>query len=175
MTDKYDAAARRSKEPQKLNEFQTKMKANLERIHAKVKEHTESTGGQSPILLLIRGTQLDPVDMQPYIDDKEIMAALIKAYQNQDDVDGTILITEAWVSTVAAAPDGGMPPEAEMILPSEDPDRKEVLFYLAETRQGNLAAQALMTREGDALSVGPLQIIADAEHKGRFVGGTYDD
>jgi hypothetical protein len=165
-----------SKRPKSLTEFQQKMKIMLERIHKESSEFTERTGGHPPVLILIREDELEAIDFRKFIEDKQLMASMIKAYQNQDHINGTILLTEAWVLAIDAEPDGSLPP-TDHLIPSESPDRKEVLFYMVETRLGNVAAQANMIRDGDKLTIGPLELLTDEGNsfQGRFVGGSFED
>lgn len=154
---------------------------NLHSIHDKAKKIVEQTGGHPPILFLLRDSDAEAIDFSTYIEDKDLMAVMIKAYQDQDDVDGSILLTEAWVLKIDTNSEEGKRLEKSLepqIMPSESPDREEVLFYMVETRGGDIAAQAPITREGKKTIVGDLQVInpegKDDRLTGRFVGGTFN-
>ena len=149
---------------------------NLETLHKTSKMIVELSGGHPPTFMLVRGPKIEAIDFTPYIEDKDLMEVMLKSYKAQDDIDVTILLTEAWALELDAKSELGkqiMAGEAEAPIPTDSPDRKEILFYLVETRSGKTyTAQADIIRNGDQTVLGPLQMMADekAELRGRFVG-----
>jgi len=159
--------------------FRLKLREILNDLYEHSKKIIEKTGGHPPILFLLRNTgKIESIDFSTYIEDKDLMAVMLKAYQDQDDLDGSILLTEAWMVAVDIKSEegkrilGGKDPA---ITPSASPDKEEVLFFLVETKAGTVAADAPIIRKGKHTSLGPLRI-KDAEEgkfSGRFVGGAF--
>lgn len=139
----------------------------------------EKYGSHPPVLFLLGDDGVtEMVDLSDYIEDKDMMALMIRSYQAQEGINGSVLLTEAWVvQHDKNSPEGKYIAEhgyPEM-TPSESPDRKEVLFYMIETKFGNFAAQAPIMREGNEVTVGELAFNpwdeGDGDYQGRFIGG----
>jgi hypothetical protein len=149
-------------------EWEKLVKDLMAKLHTQCKEFVEDTGGQPPLLIQVFSDRRELIDMMTYLDDKDLMEVMIKAYQMQEGVIGTIFVSEAWMAVFDK--------ETEFVRPVNSPDREEVLFFLAEGKGGTFAARALMTRdEKDKVTVGPLQHMSEPGEKitGRFVGNQF--
>jgi hypothetical protein len=140
-------------------------------IHEEATKKFLRDGDMDPTLFLLHKDRTwRAVNMSAFSADKEMFGVMVKAHQLDSDVVGTILLSEVWMV------EGGE--EALNVLPSESPDRIEALFYMAETKFGNLAARAEIVREGKkAVDLKPLEIMADGEAKeatGRLVSGVFN-
>jgi len=165
------------------SKIRAKLHEIVEELHKISTGFFAEHGSQPPILFVLKGdklpTERQVVDLQDYIEDKELLASMIQAYQNQDGVIGTIFMSEAWVIKVDTKSEEGkrlIRGEAPRIQPSESSEREEVLFYMAETLGGNLAAQAPIIRRGKKATLGKLEFSPggeDGEFEGRLIGGTF--
>lgn len=152
----------------------------MKSVHEEVVPQFLNNQAQAPTLFLLKtGGGWEVVDFSPYIDDKDLMAIMLKAYQMDDRLDGTLLLTEAWMMAIDAESEEGKRIERgedPSVMPSDSPARKEVLFYMAETRFGSIAAEAAIVREGTkAIEVTALHVMPDVEEdlRGRFIGGQF--
>lgn len=152
----------------------------MKAVHEETMPQFITNQAQAPTLFLLkRGGGWEMVDFTNYIEDKDLMAMMIKAYQMDDRLDGTLLLTEAWMMSIDKDSEEGQrieKGEGPSVMPSESSERKEVLFYMAETRFGNIAAEAEIVREGDkAVEVKALNVLPDVEEdlRGRFIGGQF--
>jgi hypothetical protein len=140
-------------------------------IHEEAIKEFLRKGEMRPTMFLLHKDRTWSVaDLTGFENDKDLFEVMVKAYQLDPKVDGTILLTEVWMIEVDA--------EKKIdVRPSESPDRVEALFYMAETKFGNAAARAEIVREGKkATALKPLIVMADglaAEATGRLVGGTF--
>ena len=163
-------------------EMRTKLEEILEELYKFVVGFFDEHGAQPPVLVLLTETNVQRiVDLRDYVEDKELMASMIQAYQNQDEVLGTVFVSEAWVLVVDVNSEEGKritEGKTPRIAPSDSPDREEVLFFMAETRGGNLAAQAPILRKGNKATIGKLVFSpppygGGGEFEGRLIGGTF--
>jgi hypothetical protein len=142
------------------------IKQNLRSLHAMTKKELAATSGVRPRLLLVHDTdddvtQPEIINFDNYIDDPDVMTAMLKAYKMQPTVSISVFMSEAWgLSINADSEQGKRLKSGEEPFPkdiSQHPDREEIVSYLVESRTGVLAASAAIIRNGDDASFGPLE------------------
>lgn len=141
--------------------------ALLTLIYTPSKRLIDQVGEHPAVLYVINEdpasiTKPEIVDLQPYIDDRDVMKAVIEAHQDFDGgVVATVTVTEAWmVAFNKNSEEGEALRRGELdMLPSESPDRSEVVMFLLETADSKYAAHAEMIRDGDTVTLGPLQVM----------------
>ena len=165
-------------------ELRRELEKTITDIFEKSKKIVQITKGHPPVLFLLRTNgDVESIDFSSYIEDKDLMAVMLKSYQLQDDLDGTILMTEAWVIKVDKDSEIGQrigddsltEEDLEVLQPSESPDREEVLFFMAETKAGDITAQAPIIRKSkNEATLGELEFMMQdaSEFRGRFIGGS---
>ena len=127
-------------------------------------------GTQHPALLLcLERGDVRVVKLDEFTGDKDMLDIVIKAHQERPEVDGTILVIEAWMAASTAEEVEQLRKGGEVLPPSERPDKKEILMFVVETRAGATMAYADITRNPNKL--GPLQWMQEEKFEGRLVGG----
>jgi hypothetical protein len=153
------------------------MKENFERILKLAKDMIEATGGMPPLFFVMSDDGIEQIDLAPYFNDKDLVADLMKSFQADPKTEATIFCSEAWIAKIDKdSPEGRRIAEGKNpdLTPSAREDREEVIFLLAETRNGDLSGQAPIIRSGKSATVGELSIIPQSENnhvEGRFTGG----
>jgi hypothetical protein len=133
-------------------------------------------GKQPPLLFLIKTdpeSLLHPriIDLEPYLGDSEILNIIIEAYQDFDNpesqVVASIFVTEAWMLEIAVDSEEGKKITNNGVLPvpSDSPDKREVLMFMLKTRDAEYAADAEIDRSGERAKLKPLRVIGDEDDK----------
>ena len=110
----------------------------------------------------------------PDIHDKDVAVGIVKAKFDTEDVESYVFMSEAWVLEQAAV--GG--PEIERAMQhglSEHPDRREVIAFSAENRDGQMqtARRYILRPEHGKAKLTPLKLddmVSITESRGRMVG-----
>ena len=109
------------------------------------------------------------VYITPWQDDREkqMIASALRLIFAARNVVRYVMASEAWIvhrSKEEMDDEGG-----DLPVPSECPDRQEVLSIFGVEEGRSIGAQAPILHTGDERSLGPLKIFDDVQSSGRFV------
>ena len=136
-----------------LREFVEKASRNIEPIFA-------ARGQVLPMYHIVIGTEEIVMPAPPT--DKETAVHIMKVLFEKSGAHRYVFIDEAWLATEVAPPgqtiDDMRKRMKTMTPPSERPDRKEVVIFMAEDEtEGYFTAQREITRDADGKgTLGPL-------------------
>jgi hypothetical protein len=133
----------------------------VERASAKIEVVFNATGEVLPMYHFVIGAEDVVLPAPP--GGKDIAVAIMREIFKKTGTHRYVFIDEAWLATEIAPPDTSMDDMHErmktMTPPSERPDRKEVVIFMAEDEtEGYFAAQREIIRDADGKgTLGPLE------------------
>ena len=105
--------------------------------------------------------------------DKDTSVAMMKAWMHLNDIDRYVFFDEAWIVDDRHGQIGLDMEKVRRVGISEHPDRREVVMFSAENRQGEqmMARRFILRPEIGKPRLAPLQIDEKFDHsEGRMVG-----
>ena len=95
----------------------------------------------------------------PHEFQKLLIVGIIRACREAGDFDGVVMVSEAWASMPTK------PELAQVLPPSLDPDRKEIVFAFAHGSDDSKHAVTVdFIREGPEVRLGEPRIVTDEIH-----------
>jgi hypothetical protein len=126
------------------------------------KQHIEKDGGHSAMMLAINGEQISGIVLDEVMNDKDMIAAIIN--RTRKIASCVILITEAWTSILNKR---DIMEGMEIISPSQNPDRIEVLMMSVYENNQSTMYTAKIIRNGNCATLDQWEKMGDGG-EGRF-------